>query len=50
MATSDRRIRSRGEHPSLLGRENERTQLHSLLDDAIAGHGSLVLISGEAGI
>ncbi len=34
----------------IFGRERERARLRELLDDAIAGHGSLVLISGEAGI
>ena len=34
----------------IYGRDRERAQLRELLDDAIAGHGSLVLISGEAGI
>ena len=34
----------------IYGRNRERSQLRELLDDAIAGHGSLVLISGEAGI
>ena len=30
----------------IYGRDRERAQLRELLDDAIAGHGSLVLISG----
>ncbi|CAN5649214.1 hypothetical protein BH23CHL2_BH23CHL2_23360 [soil metagenome] len=34
----------------IYGREQERARLRELLDDALAGHGSLVLISGEAGI
>lgn len=34
----------------IYGRDRERAQLRELLDEAIAGHGSLVLISGEAGI
>ncbi len=34
----------------IYGRDRERAQLRELLEDAIAGHGSLVLISGEAGI
>ncbi len=34
----------------IYGRDRERAQLHELLDDAIAGQGSLALISGEAGI
>jgi predicted ATPase len=33
-----------------VGRDRERAQLRDLLNAAIAGHGSLVLISGEAGI
>ena len=44
------RARRRGERPMIYGRDRERAQLRELLDDAIAGHGSLVLISGEAGI
>ena len=43
-----------GRHPDrlpvLYGRERERAQLRNLLDAAIDGQGSLVLISGEAGI
>ena len=34
----------------IYGRDRERARLRELLDDAIAGHGSLVLVSGEAGI
>ena len=34
----------------IIGRDRERAQLRELLDAAIAGHGSLALISGEAGI
>ena len=44
------RSRRRGERPVIYGRDRERAQLRELLDDAIAGRGSLVLISGEAGI
>lgn len=44
------RARRRGERPVIYGRERERAQLRELLDDAMTGHGSLVLISGEAGI
>ena len=33
-----------------VGRERERAKLRACLADAISGHGSLVLISGEAGI
>ena len=36
--------------PALYGRERERARLRGLLGDAIADRGSLVLISGEAGI
>ncbi len=50
MAISRQRPRQRGERPLMFGRDPERAQLADLLDDAIAGHGSLVLISGEAGI
>lgn len=35
---------------SLVGRKHERTILQQHLDAVLAGHGSLVLISGEAGI
>ena len=34
----------------IVGREREQAELRQILDEAIAGHGSLVLISGEAGI
>ena len=34
----------------IIGRDRERAQLRELLNAAIAGHGSLALISGEAGI
>ena len=44
------RARRRGERPVIYGRDRERAQLREILDDAIACHGSLVLISGEAGI
>ncbi|MGN6755748.1 MAG: helix-turn-helix transcriptional regulator [Thermomicrobiales bacterium] len=36
--------------PALAGREREQTTLRAALDRALTGHGSLVLISGEAGI
>ncbi len=34
----------------LVGREREQSPLHQSLHDVLAGHGSLVLVSGEAGI
>ncbi len=36
--------------PLLVGREREQATLRHALDEMLAGHGSLVLISGEAGI
>ncbi len=50
MAISRQRPRQRGERPLMFGRDPERAQLADLLEDATAGHGSLVLINGEAGI
>lgn len=38
------------ESRAIYGRDAERAKLRELLDDAIAGRGSLALISGEAGI
>ncbi len=40
----------RHHQPLLTGRDAEREQLSALLDEASAGHGRLVLVSGEAGI
>jgi ATP/maltotriose-dependent transcriptional regulator MalT len=34
----------------IVGREREQAQLRQVLDDALTGHGRLVLLSGEAGI
>jgi DNA-binding CsgD family transcriptional regulator len=34
----------------LVGREREQTRLRAALEDALAGHGRLVLVAGEAGI
>ena len=50
MAISRQRPRQRGERPLIFGRDPERAQLADLLADAAAGHGALVLISGEAGV
>ena len=36
--------------PALFGRERERTLLRGALEDALAGHGRVLLVSGEAGI
>jgi predicted ATPase len=41
---------SRAAPVTLVGRERERQFLRSQLDAALAGHGSLMLISGEAGV
>ncbi len=37
-------------HPLIVGREREQAMLRQALDEMLAGHGSLVLVSGEAGI
>ncbi len=37
-------------NPFFVGREREQTILRQALDEMLAGHGSLVLVSGEAGI
>jgi serine/threonine protein kinase/tetratricopeptide (TPR) repeat protein len=42
--------RSATQHIPLIGREREKTELLRLVDAALAGHGSLVLIGGEPGI
>ncbi len=36
--------------PVLVGREREQAMLRQALDEMLAGHGSLVLVTGEAGI
>ncbi|CAN5641323.1 AAA family ATPase [soil metagenome] len=50
MATREPHPRRQTERSAIYGRERERLRLRDILDDAIAGRGSLVLISGEAGI
>ena len=45
--TSDDRVRARGD---FVGRSAELARLREALDDALAGRGRLVLISGEPGI
>ncbi|CAN5645498.1 hypothetical protein BH23CHL2_BH23CHL2_03570 [soil metagenome] len=42
--------RFRNDNQPLVGRDRERGRLRELLEGAVAGRGSLVLISGEAGI
>ena len=39
-----------GVQEELIGREPERAQLDAWVTEAMAGHGSLVLLSGEAGV
>ncbi len=50
MVALDWRAQRRGERPTIYGRDRERSQLRELVDGAATGLGSLVLISGEAGI
>lgn len=50
MSNTVRQAERRDKRPVIYGRNRERSQLCEFLDDAISGHGSLVLISGEAGI
>src|SRR3989454_6783649 len=38
------------ERTPFVGREDERTELRRLMEQAIAGHGSIVLIRGEPGV
>jgi hypothetical protein len=49
-AATDPRMSGDSAAPVLVGRERELGVLRQHLDAAIAGHGSLVLIGGEAGI
>jgi DNA-binding CsgD family transcriptional regulator len=39
-----------GDHHAIVGRESELEMLHACFERAVSGDGSLVLISGEAGI
>ena len=39
-----------GNEPPMVGRESERDRLTTVVDDVLAGRGSLVTIEGEAGI
>ena len=36
--------------PIFVGRHQEMAQLHTALDDAMAGHGRMVMLAGEPGI
>lgn len=45
-----RHTQNRHGRSTLFGRERDRVLLRACLDDMLAGHGSLVLVSGEAGI
>jgi serine/threonine protein kinase/tetratricopeptide (TPR) repeat protein len=46
----EKREGPREERMPLIGRDTEKTALLRHLDDALAGHGSMILIGGEAGI
>jgi adenylate cyclase len=51
MAFSPRgRVEKVEERQAVVGRDNERARLRDCLDEAVRGQGSLVLVSGEAGI
>ncbi|HET7544952.1 MAG TPA: AAA family ATPase, partial [Polyangiaceae bacterium] len=50
--TNDRQVRSRAylHRPQLVGREAERKTANDLVEQALLGRGSFVMISGESGI
>ncbi len=50
MRSSSTRPSSSHGRRAVVGREREQILLREALDEALAGHGSLVLVSGEAGI